>query len=175
MIICITGTPGAGKTTLAKILLKELGYPLLDVRKFIKEKGISEGFDKKLKCDIIDVKKLNKELIKEIGRVKKEFSPTGIIIDSHLSHYLPKRYIDMCVVTKCDLKELNNRLRKRKYSKEKIRENLDSEIFDICLNEAKEKGHYTFVINTTKSIKKETISQLTGEIHAIESASRRTK
>ena len=175
MIICITGTPGTGKSTLAKILLKEFKYPLLDIKKFIKEKDISEGYDKKLKCEIIDIKNLNKEIIKEIKRVKKEFSPDGIIIDSHLSHYLPKKYVNICIVAKCELKELEKRLKKRRYSKEKIRDNLDSEIFDICLNEAKEKGHYTFVINATKAIKKGTISQIKGEIHEIKSTSRRTK
>lgn len=175
MIICITGTPGTGKTTLAKILLKKLNYPSLDVKKFIKEKKLSEGYDKKDKCEIIDIKKLNKEIIKEIKRVKKAFSPEGIIIDSHLSHYIPKKYVNICIVTKCELKELKKRLKKRRYSKDKIRENLDSEIFDICLNEAKDKGHYTFVINATEGIKKETISQLTGEIYEIKSTSRKTK
>ena len=61
------------------------------------------------------------------------------------------------------------------YSKSKIRENLDAEIFDICLNEAKEKGHSTFVIDTTKGIKKEAISQLIGEIDAIKHAGRRAQ
>jgi broad-specificity NMP kinase len=44
-------------------------------------------------------------------------------------------------VCKCELKKLKKRLEKRKYSQKKIRENVDSEIFDICLNEAVEKGH----------------------------------
>jgi adenylate kinase len=171
MIICITGTPGTGKSTLAKILMEKLGFPILDVNKFIKEKKLSDEYDKKNKCDIIDVKKLNKELRKEINNVQKEKNPAGIIIDSHLSHYLPKDYVDLCLVTKCNLKILEKRLKKRKYTKNKIRDNLDSEIFDICLNEAKELGHHTFVINTTKGIKKDTISQVIGEINAIKSAS----
>ena len=175
MIICITGTPGTGKTSLARILKEELGYPLLDVKKFIKEKNLSEYYDKEEKCEIIDTKKLSKELIKEIKKVKKEFSPIGMIIESHLAHYLPKKYVDICIITKCELKELEKRLKKRKYSKKKIRDNLDSEIFDICLTEAKERSHYTFVIHTTKGIKKEALSQLIGEINAIKSTSTRTK
>ncbi len=39
-------------------------------------------------------------------------------------------------------------------NKDKIRENRDAEIFDICLGEAKEKGHNLIVIDTTKDIKK---------------------
>ena len=77
----------------------------------------------------------------------------GIIIDSHLSHYLPKKYVDLCVITKCSLKTLEKRLKKKKYSKEKIKENLECEIFDVCLNEAKEAGHKILVVDTTKGIK----------------------
>ena len=37
--------------------------------------------------------------------------------------------------------------------KNKVRENLDAEIFDICLNEAKENKHKIIVLDTTKGIK----------------------
>ena len=57
MIICISGVPGTGKTMLAKVISDKLGYAILDVKRFIKERKISEGFDKKRKCDIIDIKK----------------------------------------------------------------------------------------------------------------------
>ncbi|MBR9691530.1 AAA family ATPase [Candidatus Woesearchaeota archaeon] len=152
MIIIISGTPGTGKTTLAKKLMNSLSYPLLDVKRFIKEKKLAESYDKKRKSDIIDIKKLNKALIEEIKTIKKQHSPEGIIIDSHLSHYLPKKYVDLAVITKTGLKTLEKRLKKRRYSKAKIRENLDCEIFDICLNEAKEKGHKTITVDTTKGI-----------------------
>ena len=84
----------------------------------------------------------------------------GIIIDSHLSHYLPKRHVDLCIVTKCNLKELESRLRNKKYSKDKIRENLDAEICDVCLSESKEKGHKVLVVDTTKGINIEKIMEI---------------
>ncbi|MBD3164455.1 AAA family ATPase [Candidatus Woesearchaeota archaeon] len=173
--ICITGTPATGKTTLAKVLMKELEYPVLDIKKFIKEKKLAEEYDPIRKCDVVDTEKLNKEIIREIKKVRKQYSPEGIIIDSHLSHYLPEEYVDLCIITKCSLKELSKRLKKRKYSRQKTRENLDAEIFDTCLNEGKEKKHKTFVINTTKGIKKQSISQIKGEINAVESAGRRAE
>jgi adenylate kinase len=54
------------------------------------------------------------------------------------------------VVAKCDIKELNERLKKRKYSQAKIKENLQAEIFNICYNEAFEMGHKIIAIDTTK-------------------------
>jgi adenylate kinase len=144
MIIIITGTPGTGKTTLAKKTAKQKKLKYIDVNKIIKENNISEGFDKKRKCEIIDTKKLNKSLIKMINEQK------NLMIDSHLSHCLPKKYVDLCIVTKCDLKTLEKRLKKRKYSKSKIRENIDAEIFDTCRIEALESGHKVKVVWTDK-------------------------
>ncbi|MBW2981137.1 AAA family ATPase [Candidatus Woesearchaeota archaeon] len=146
--IIVTGTPGTGKTTLAKKLNKKLGYDYIDVKEIIKEDKLKEGYDRKKKCYIVDIKKLNKVLVETIKKAAK-----SIIIDSHLSHYLPKKYVDLCIVTKCNLKELKKRLEKnKKYSKSKVRENLDCEIFDVCLNEAKEAGHKVIVIDTTKGL-----------------------
>ena len=149
--IIITGTPGTGKTVLAKDLAEKLSYSCVDVNKIIAKYHISEGYDEKRKTKIIDTKKLSKSLIKEISSLKKT-KVEGIIIDSHLSHYLPKKYADLCIVTKCDLKTLKKRLKKKKYHKDKIRENLDAEIFDVCLEEAKQGGHKITIIDTTKGI-----------------------
>lgn len=170
MIICITGSVAAGKTTLARMLKKELRYKYIDINKLVKEKKLYDYYDGKDKSYVVDVNKLSRFLVEIIKSDNRD-----LIIDSHLSHYLPKKYVDLCIVAKCDLKELKKRLEKRKYSKEKVRENLDAEIFDICLNEAEEGDHYTFVTDTTKGIKKKAISQLLGKINAIKSTGRRVK
>jgi len=154
-VIIITGSVGTGKTTLAKKLAKNLNYRYIDVNKLIEKEEISSGYDRKRRCKIIDIRRLNNLLINLINNSKK-----NLIIDSHLSHYLPKKYVDLCVVTKCDLKVLEKRLRKRGYTKDKIRENLDCEIFDICLNEAKELRHRVIVIDTTKGINISEISKV---------------
>jgi len=174
MIIAVSGVPGTGKTTFAKALAKELEFKYIDVKKIIKDNCLYDSYDKKDKCFIVDTKKLNDFLIKDIIKKNKKEN-ISIILDSHLSHYIPKKYIDLCIITKCDLKELNKRLKKRRYSKEKIRDNLDSEIFNICYEEAKTSKHNIFVIITTKGIKKETLSQLRREAERIEPGSRRTK
>ncbi len=146
-IICVTGAVGTGKTEVSKKLSKHLKFDYLDVTKLIKKEKISCGYDKENKCDIIDSKKLNKILIEKIKLSE------GLIIDSHMSHYLPKRVVDLCIVTKCDIKVLNKRLKKRRYSKAKIKDNLEAEIFDVCLLEAKKKKHNVLVIDTSKGLK----------------------
>jgi adenylate kinase len=148
--IIVTGTPGTGKTTVAARLAKKLKYRYVDVNKVISRKKLSEGYDRKKKCRIVDVKKLNKALSEMIKKAEKESE--CLVIDSHLSHYLPKDAVSLCIVTKCNLKLLKRRMKRRKYPESKIRENLDCEIFDICLNEAKEAGHNVVAVETDKKV-----------------------
>lgn len=146
-VLIITGSVGTGKSTLAEKISKKFGFKHIDVNKLIKENNLFEAYDKKRKCRIVDIKKLNRFLINLIKKSKE-----NLVIDSHLSHYLPRKYVDMCIVAKCSLKTLEKRLKKRRYSQDKIRENLDCEIFDVCLNEAKDKKHNMVAIDTTKPV-----------------------
>ncbi len=148
MIIIVTGTPGTGKTKLAKKLAKIYKLNYLDVNELIKKYKLYDSYDRKLKTYIVNTNKLNKFLVKLIRN-------GDYVIDSHLSHYLGEKYVDLCIVAKCDIKILKKRLEKRKYSQKKIRENLDSEIFDVCLVEAEENGHKVRIVDTSRGIKKE--------------------
>lgn len=180
-ILIVSGTPCSGKTTLAKKLAKKLSCKYIDVNKIIKKYKLAKSYDKKRECYIVDIKKLNKKLIGIINQYKKlslekkminknlfkkikNKKIKGMVIDSHLSHYLPRKYVDLCIITKCELKELERRLKKRGYIKAKIRENLDCEIFDICYNEALENKHRVIVIDTTKGINMNSINKIIWKI-----------
>jgi len=148
--IIVTGVPGTGKTALSKKLAKKLNFYYFDVNRFITKNRLYEGYDKKRKTKVVDINKLNKKLIEEIKKIKSSGKFKGMIIDSHLSHYLPKKHVDLCIVTKCGINELNKRLIKKKFSKSKVMENLQAEIFDVCLNEAMEMNHKVLIIDTAK-------------------------
>lgn len=145
--IVVTGAPGTGKTTVAKRIAKQKGYLYIDVNKLIENFKLSEGYDKKRKCLIVNVRKLNEVLINITG-VSKAQKIKGLVIDSHLSHYLPKKYVDLCIVTTTDLKTMYRRLKKRGYSKQKIDENMEVEIMKIILEEAREMEHKIKIIRT---------------------------
>ncbi|MBT5023019.1 AAA family ATPase [Candidatus Woesearchaeota archaeon] len=144
--ILITGTPGTGKTKYAKDLVDEIGndYEYVDVSAVIRIKGLSEFHDEAKECDVVDEEKLVKELISRI-----ESSSNKLVIDSHMI-ILPCEYVEKCIIMKCSIDELRKRLELRKYSEDKVRENLDCEIFDVCLSEAKEKGYPIEIIWTSE-------------------------
>jgi adenylate kinase len=145
--IIVTGTPGTGKTTVAKRLAKTRALRYIDVNQVIKKDRLSEGRDQARDCEIVDPKKLARALMRIISTSKR-----CLIIDSHMSQCVPKSAIELCIVTRCGLPELSSRLKKRGYSEHKVRENLDAEIFDICLMEAIEKGYRIVSVDTTKRV-----------------------
>jgi adenylate kinase len=140
MIICISGTPGVGKTTISKKLEKKLKIKVIDVNKLIKKLNLIEGYDKKRNAFIVDENKLKK--IKLNG---------NFIIDGHLSQFIPN---DLTIVLRLHPKKLRERLEAKKWKKEKIEENVIAEALDIIYVEAlkckKEKIAKNVVqINTT--------------------------
>lgn len=152
--IIVTGTPGTGKTEIAKELARKLKMKYISGYKVIKDEKLSECYDEERKTYIVDENKFSKALIKIINKEK------NVIIDSHMSHFLPRKYVGLCIVTKCKIPELRKRMKRRGYSRLKVKENIDAELFDVCLNESYEFGHDLLVIDTTKKTAKNLINRL---------------
>ena len=163
-IIAFTGTPGTGKSTLSKEFCKLYNGNYINILDIIKENKLYDTFDKKDDTLDVDINKFINFMIDFIVKKQNlniecsEFD--YLVIDSHLSHFIPNEYIDFVIVCVCDLKILNARLIERNYSKQKIKDNLDSEIFDTIVEEVKEIGHKFTVLNTSKNYIKNSIDQI---------------
>lgn len=144
--IVVSGSVGTGKTFVAKKLAKKYNLVYFDINDFIKRYKLYDYYDKKRETYVVDTEMLIPMLVKAIKDLKK----FTIIFDGHFSHYIPDKYVKLCIICKCNLKVLEKRLEKRRYSKTKVRENLDVEIFDVILNEAKEMKHKIKIVDTTK-------------------------
>ena len=143
MNISLTGTPGTGKTSISRFLSQN-DIKILDLKKLIFKKNLISDFDKKRNTSIIDINKINKYFENNIHR-------NGLlIIEGHLSHLL--KCIDKVILLRCNPKELKIRLIERRWNKNKIKENIESEILDIilceCLKFQSKKN--IFEIDTTK-------------------------
>jgi len=118
MRIVITGSPGTGKSTIAKLLSKEMDLELMQIKEIVEEKKLMN------KKHEVDIKKLSRLLIQL--KKKKDF-----IIEGHLACEL-KLPADFIFVLRTNPKILKRRLSKRKYEKGKIEENLMAEMLDYC-------------------------------------------
>lgn len=127
MIIAITGTPGTGKTSVAKIL-KEKKFNVIDFNKIATEQKFYLGIDKKRNSKIIDIEKIDNYIKDWIN--KKEI----LFVEGHLSHLL--KNVNYVILLRMHPKKLKKNLRKKKWLKEKIKENIEAEILDIILCEA---------------------------------------
>ncbi|MFH1785720.1 MAG: AAA family ATPase [Candidatus Micrarchaeota archaeon] len=118
MRIIITGTPGTGKSIIAKKLADELNLELIDIKKLVLAKKLRN------KKHEVDIKKLAQNL--KFLKTKKDY-----VVEGHLACelFLPN---DFVVVLRTNPKVLKKRLEKRKYSKRKTQENLAVEILDYC-------------------------------------------
>lgn len=149
-LLIITGTPGTGKSTLARWLSKKLHFSHFDLPQHYLD--VADTYNYKKDCYDIDQEKFEKLVLEKLQKEK------DLLVDTHIAHYLPKSLVDLCLVLTCkDLKELHKRLKVRKYSERKIKENLEAEIFQICLQEAQKNGHKIMVFDSSKNLNKEKI------------------
>jgi adenylate kinase len=73
MLIAITGTPGVGKSTVAKILAEKLGYEYIDLKEFALEHNIGEEKEGELELDVDELSYW----------VEKELKNKNAVIDGH--------------------------------------------------------------------------------------------
>jgi len=124
-ILVITGVPGSGKTTIAKILSKKLKAKYLSITKFILQNRI---FEEQNREKVVEVKKLQKYLDREIKKIKNE---KFLILEGHLASELSfPNYKTKVIVFRRNLNQLKKEMEKRGYSKRKISDNLILEAMD---------------------------------------------
>ena len=128
----ITGIPGTGKTTVAKIL-QDKGIKVYSLFEFAKEHNCLDKYDKRRDSWIIDDHKLILELTNYLSNQDKS---TPIGFEGHYGDLVPSEFVTKCFVLEASTRDLEERLKTRNYSPAKIRENLDAQIFRECYYDA---------------------------------------
>ncbi|KAK2797757.1 hypothetical protein FQN50_009086 [Emmonsiellopsis sp. PD_5] len=141
--IIITGTPGVGKTVHCEQLAQETGLRHLSINQIAKERDCHDGYDDELKSYIVDEDKL-------LDAIEDEVTKGGYLIDWHACDLFPKSWIDLVVVIRCPATAvLYDRLAARGYPEVKLQENLDAEIFEVLLDEARQAYDEEIVVELT--------------------------
>ncbi len=147
MRLGITGTPGVGKTSVAKELSEFFGFKVINERDFSVKEKIAE-FDKETNELVVDIDKLEKKLNRFLKKRK------NVIFEGHMICET-KADFDYLIVLTCNPELLEFRLSLRGYSEEKIQDNVFCEGIDYCKkwaerNYGKEK---LIIVENRKSIK----------------------
>ncbi|MEM2192374.1 MAG: adenylate kinase family protein [Candidatus Hadarchaeales archaeon] len=128
MVIAVTGTPGTGKETFARILAKKIDGEVISFNRLVEE-------EKAYRVDKEDTKVVN------LAKVKRAFArriaeKKVVIVEGHLSHWLPKKLLTHVVVLRTHPGVLKKRLIKKGQRGRKLLDNIEAEALDIILWEA---------------------------------------
>ncbi|KAK3652493.1 factor activating pos9 [Elasticomyces elasticus] len=157
--IIITGTPGVGKTTHCQELAQRTGLHHLDINEVVKKHNIGEASE--------DPDDPNTKIVDEdrlLDCIENDLEDGGQIIDWHACDLFPPSQIDLVYVVRCDNKLLYDRLKKRGYGEKKLQENMDCEIMEVLLSEAREAYDENMVVE----LKSESTEDIDSNVERIE-------
>lgn len=143
--ILITGTPGTGKSTMAQALVAQApALRLIEVSQLVKDKQLHDGWDEEYQTYVLDEDRLLDEL-------EDELEPGGVVVEYHAAELFPERWFDLVLVLRCDNTILYGRLESRSYPEKKLRENVEAEIMQVILDEARESYAEEIVVELPSS------------------------
>lgn len=144
--ILITGTPGTGKSAHCERLMEMLSeldpatqgecpFRLFNVGQLVKDKDLHNGqVDQEFSALVID-EACEEKILDEL---EGPIAEGGVIVDHHSCGFFPERFFQLVVVLRADNSILYPRLEARGYDAKKIDENMEAEIMQVVLDEAKE-------------------------------------
>jgi adenylate kinase len=137
--VLITGTPGTGKTSLAALIVERLGESCakhVNVGEIAQQHKCYDGRDEVLDAYVLDEDPLLDIL--ETMFQEAEDENYSCVADFHVCEIFPERWFDLVLVLRTQTEVLFDRLEERGYSNKKRDENMQSEIMQVILDEARE-------------------------------------
>jgi len=128
MKLLITGSPGTGKTAIAKKLGRSLKCTVINEKDFALEKGLGKWGHDSNELEI-PLGKIAKELNKKMEKEK------SVILEGHVLCEC-KLKVDAVIVLRVHPEILEARLEARGYKAEKIQDNVFCEGIDYCKKKA---------------------------------------
>jgi len=126
--ILITGVPGTGKSTIAKLLSEQLSAAHIDIGKLAVALNLYSHTDSGDGAKVVKLPQLERELG---AAVKSEQESRPVLLEGHLGCEM-KLPVSKVFVLRCEPKTLRARLAPRGYSSQKVAQNALSEALDYC-------------------------------------------
>lgn len=126
-IFLLSGTPGTGKTSIAKLIQKKYGINLISLTEIVLEHNLYSEEDKERDTKVVDEDKLMMFIDQYI-----QTHDGDLIVEGHYADLVDSPQLTVGIVLRCHPAELVNRLAKRNYKTKKINENIQAEIVGDC-------------------------------------------
>lgn len=136
------------------MLQEKAGLRHVNVGELIQQHKCYEGHDSTLDTHILDEEKLL-DLMETIFQECAEEN-IGIVADYHSCELFPERWFDLVLVLRANTDVLFDRLTERGYNEKKRSENLEAEIMQVVLDEARE----SYALEIVQEVPSNTVEEL---------------
>ena len=133
MMILVTGTPCVGKTSVARLLARELDASYIGLTGMAFHENLVLGEDVERGSAIVDEEGMRRR----IGDIAEGAEKDNIVVDGHYAvNVVPEGIATRVFVLRRDPVELRKFMERCGFSGRKLWENLACEILDVCLSDA---------------------------------------
>ncbi len=160
-----------GKTTVARLLCERIGGVYFNLSELAENEGLITGFDETRGTSIVDLEGLKARVAQFI-----ETDSDNLIFDGHYApDVVPQEAVSLAFVLRRAPWRLREELTARGYSEEKVIENVEAELLDVCLVEAIESLGEERVceVDTTASTPEEVVEELIAVIWGLKPCRRK--
>lgn len=126
-VFLLSGTPGTGKTTIAKLIQKKYGIGVLSLTEIVIENNLFSEIDEERDTKVVDDEKLVTFINNYI-----QTHDGDLLVEGHYADLVDSPQLSVGIILRCHPAELAQRLAKRKYKTKKINENIQAEIVGDC-------------------------------------------
>lgn len=130
-VILVGGSPGTGKTKVAKILGSKLSVEVISLGDFADESGCVKTEDRARKTGII-----NEDCLVDALLDLTDNKSRRMIIEGHYIDLVPSSSVQWVFILRTHPEILRARLSERNYSREKVIENVEAEVIGVCQMDA---------------------------------------
>jgi adenylate kinase len=125
--IVIGGTPGTGKTKVAKIIGSRYAIETISLGDLAEKEGCISAQDKARDTGIINEDCLVEAILDIVDDKSRR-----IVIEGHYIDLVPNGSVEIAIVLRTHPETLRERLKERGYSKAKVDENVEAEVLGVC-------------------------------------------
>lgn len=126
-VILVGGSPGTGKTKVAKVLGSKLTVEVISLGQLADDSGCITAEDKARNTGII-----NEDCLVDALFELTEDKSKRLVIEGHYIDLVPSSSVQWVFILRTHPETLRKRLSERDYSDEKVTENVEAEVIGVC-------------------------------------------